>query len=133
MLILFIIITKENMDYLIIMGMFSRKKKKFNAPFPNRLTNSIYIKQIAIHSNSDFTTLKHNLLDGHIMVCDLSPLVRIAKGLQSSGGGNKQILHNQLQQIKKYCLQHGGNVTKLKESMLLITPNTNFKLYNFSK
>jgi SepF-like predicted cell division protein (DUF552 family) len=131
MLILFIIITKENMVYLIIMGMFSRKKKKVNTPFTSRLTNSIYIKQIAIHSNSDFTILKHNLLDGHIMVCDLSPLVRIAKGLE--GRGNKQILHNQLQQIKKYCLQHGGNVTKLKESILLITPNENFKLYNFRK
>ncbi len=116
------------------MGMFSRKKKKFNAPFPNGITNSIYIKQIAIHSNSDFTTLKHNLLDGHIMVCDLNPLVRIAKGLQgSSSGGNKQMLHNQLQQIKKYCLQHGGNVTKLKESILLITPNIHFKLQNFNK
>jgi len=109
--------------------MFSRKKKKLNTPFTNRLTNSIYIKQIAIHSNSDFTILKHNLLDGHIMVCDLSPIVRIAKGLEGSGaGGNKQVLHNQLQMIKKYCLQHGGNVTKLKESILLITPNENFKL-----
>jgi len=122
------------MDYLISMGMFSKKKKKLNSPYTNRLINSIYIKQIAIHSNSDFTILKHNLLDGHIMICDLSPLVRIAKGLHGSGAsGNKQILHNQLQQIKKYCLQHGGNVTKLKESMLLITPNTNFKLHNFSK
>ena len=122
------------MDYLIIMGMFSRKKKNVNSPFTNRITNSIYIKQIAIHSNSDFAILKHNLLDGHIMVCDLSPLVRIAKGLQGSGDeGNKQILHNQLQQIKKYCLQHGGNVTKLKESILLITPNINFKLQNFNK
>ncbi len=128
------ILNKENMDYLIIMGMFSKKKKKVNTPFTNRLTNSIYIKQIAIHSNSDFTILKHNLLDGHIMVCDLSPLVRIAKGLESSrAGGNKQILHNQLQQIKKYCLQHGGNVTKLKESILLITPNENFKLFYFRK
>ena len=115
------------------MGMFSRKKKKEYTHFTKRLTNSIYIKQIAIHSNSDFTTLKHNLLDGHIMVCDLSPLVRIAKGLQGSKEGNKQILHNQLQQIKKYCLQHGGNVTKLKESILLITPNVNFKLQNFIK
>jgi len=122
------------MDYLIIMGMFSKKKKKVNTPFTNRLTNSIYIKQIAIHSNSDFTILKHNLLDGHIIVCDLGPLVRIAKGLEGSGTReNKQILHNQLQQIKKYCLQHGGNVTKLKESILLITPNENFKLYNFRK
>ena len=112
--------------------MFSRKKNKINTPFTNRLTNSIYIKQIAIHSNSDFTILKHNLLDGHIMVVNLAPLVQIAKGLQGSGG-NKQILHNQLQQIKKYCLQHGGNVTKLKESILLITPNEKFKLSNFSK
>lgn len=84
------------------MGMFSRKKKKINSAFTNRLTNSIYIKQIAIHSNSDFTILKHNLLDGHIMICDLKPLIRIAKGLEGSGaGGNKQILHNHLQQIKK--------------------------------
>ncbi len=113
------------------MGMFSRKKKNFNTPFTNRLTNSIYIKQIAIYSNSDFTILKHNLLDGHIIVCDLSPIVRIAKGLQ--GSGDKQILHNQLQLIKKYCLQHGGNVTKLKESILLITPNENFKLSHFNK
>lgn len=118
------------------MGIFSRKKKKEYTHFTSRLINSIYIKQIAIHSNSDFTILKNNLLDGHIMVCDLGPLIKIAKGLQSSGGergGNKQILHNQLQQIKKYCLQHGGNVTKLEESILLITPNENFKLYNFRK
>jgi len=115
------------------MGMFSKKKKKVYTHFTSRLINTIYIKQIAIHSNSDFTILKHNLLDGHIMVCDLKPLVKIAKGLQGSGGGNKQILHNQLQQIKKYCLQHGGNVTKLKESILLITPNEKFKLSNFSK
>ncbi len=108
------------------MGMFSRKKNKINTPFTSRITNSIYIKQIAIHSNNDFTVLKHNLLDGHIMVVDLSPIVRIAKGIQDSG--DKQILHNQLQLIKKYCLQHGGNVSKLKESILLITPNENFKL-----
>ncbi|MHA1765909.1 MAG: hypothetical protein DRO88_06930 [Promethearchaeia archaeon] len=113
------------------MGMFTRKKKKLDSPFTNRLTRSIYIKQIAIHSNSDFTILKHNLLDGHIMVCDLSPLVKIAKGLEGSRtGGNKEILHNQLQQIKKYCMQHGGNVTKLKDSILLITPNEIFKLRN---
>jgi len=130
MLILFIIIIKENMDYLIIMGMFSKKKKKVNSPFTSRLTNSIYIKQIAIHSNSDFTILKHNLLDGHLMIVDLNPLVRIAKGLE---GGNKQILKNQLQLIKKYCLQHGGNVTKLKDSILLVTPNENFKLNHFNK
>jgi SepF-like predicted cell division protein (DUF552 family) len=107
------------------MGLFTKKNKESKA-FSMINANGIVIKQITINSSRDFTVLRHNLLEGNIMVCNLKPLVKIARE-----HNNNQELHSHLQQIKHYCLQNGGNVAKIKESLLLITPNNNYSLNAF--
>lgn len=104
------------------MGLFT--KKKSISPLIQALQKQeIYIKRITINSARDFMLLKHNLLDGSIMVANLAPLVKIA-----GKDGDRQELQSYLQQIKHYCLQNCGSVSKLKESVLIITPNRNIKI-----
>jgi len=103
------------------MGLFTKKN---TSPLIQALQKQeIYIKRITINSARDFMLLKHNLLDGSIMVANLAPLVKIA-----GKNGDRQELQSYLQQIKHYCLQNGGSVSKLKESVLIITPNRNIKI-----
>ncbi|MHA1583728.1 MAG: cell division protein SepF [Promethearchaeota archaeon] len=106
------------------MGIF--KKKEVNLQNSNSLQHTRFIKQITIHSSHDFKILRQNLLNGDIVVCDLTPLREIARGQNSANNE----LQNSLQQIRRYCLQNGGSVAKLEENFLLITPNTNIRILN---
>ncbi|WP_371801651.1 hypothetical protein [Candidatus Lokiarchaeum ossiferum] len=102
------------------MGIFTKKKQ---SGLSSRYNKEVHIKQITINSHRDFTVLRHNLLDGNIMICNLKPLVKIAKKDRTN-----QDLHNSLQKIKHYCIQNGAMVSKLEESLLLITPNSDFMI-----
>lgn len=84
----------------------------------------ILIKRMTLSSSRDFTVLRHDLINGNIMVVNLGPLLKIAR----SPRGDRSILQNQLQLIKQYCVQNGGNAVKLKENTLLITPNKRFQI-----
>ena len=77
---------------------------------------------MTLNSPKDFPVLKHNLLEGNVLVVNLRPLIKIAK----SKGGDTQALNQQLQNIKNYCLQYEGSVSKIHDSMLLITPNKQY-------
>ncbi len=101
------------------MGIFTKKKNE-SPNLGGNLNHDIHIKQITINSRRDFIVLRHHLLEGDIMVCNLRPLIKIVKNNNQSNE-----LHNHLQQIKHYCLQYGGMVSKLEESLLLVTPNSN--------
>lgn len=101
------------------MGIFTKKKAKHSSYF----TKEVQIKQITINSNRDFTVLRQNLLAGNLMICNLQHLVKIAKADRKN-----QELHNSLQQIKHYCIQNGAMVSKLEESLLLVTPNSDFMI-----
>ncbi|MCF2139417.1 MAG: hypothetical protein K9W44_05110 [Candidatus Lokiarchaeota archaeon] len=104
------------------MGLFTHKTKgNIENKFPSE---NLFIKQITLNGSRDFALLQHNLLDGNLMIVNLKPLLRIAKGQKSESS----VLQDQLQKIKKYCLRTGGNVIKLKECTLLITPNHLFKI-----
>ena len=109
------------------MGLFTKKKTTSHL-IQALQQQEIYIKQITINSARDFMLLKHNLLDGSIMVANLAPLVKIAQGKNGHGKDGRLELQNYLQKIKAYCLQNGGSVSKLKESVLIITPNRNIKI-----
>lgn len=104
------------------MGLFTRKTKENNgSPSP---FESFYIKRITLNNSRDFILLQQNLLEGNLMIVNFKPLARIAH----QNNSDVSILQEQLQRIKKYCLRTGGSVTKLKESVLLITPNNLFKI-----
>ena len=118
------------------MGLFNKHKLKANQPpYPSsknfmqhhqtfNKNGGVLIKRMTLSSSRDFTVLRHDLLNGNIMVVNLSPLIKIAR----SPRGDKRILKNQLQLIKQYCVQNGGNAVKLKETTLLITPNNQFRI-----
>jgi SepF-like predicted cell division protein (DUF552 family) len=116
------------------MGLFSRKKDFTQSLEPhqpdltkntnlNHTFKQLFIKRINLGSSGDFTMLKQNLMEGHIMIVDLSPLVNLSQ----SPVGDQKILHNNLQLIKQYCVQNGGNVMKIKQNMIMITPNSKVK------
>jgi len=102
------------------MGIFSRKK---NSMLNDNSQQEIHIKQITINSTRDCTVLRQKLLDGNVIICNLKPLIRSVKKDRT----NRE-LHNSLQRIKNFCLKYGGKVSKLEESFLLVTPNSNFSI-----
>ncbi|MHA1777222.1 MAG: hypothetical protein ACTSWC_10635 [Promethearchaeota archaeon] len=104
------------------MGLFTRKTKETSEP--QNGPESFYIKRITLNGARDFVLLQQNLLEGNLMIVNFRPLARTAHQSNSESS----MLHDQLQRIKKYCLRTGGSVTKLKESLLLITPNNLFRI-----
>ncbi len=105
------------------MGLFTRKPEKSELTAPN-ISNFCFIKQINLTSSRDMVILRNDLLEGNIMVVNLRIFFddpQNQKELQLS-------LHTLLQQIKQYCLKTGGSVLKLKEHLLIITPNNQFIL-----
>lgn len=105
------------------MGLFTRKKPNSFEDHP-KLTQEIHIKQIKISNNKDFMVLRQNLLAGHIMICNLNPLFEITQ--QKSL--NYQKNYQNLQLIKRYCIENGGSISKLQEHILIITPNHEVKI-----
>ncbi len=87
-------------------------------------SESIFIKQITLRSAQDFLLLKHELIKGNIMVVNIERLVKIANGPTK----DNRPLRQQLQYMKKYCLQYGGTMAKLKSGLLLVSPNPKIEL-----
>ena len=102
----------------------------FNKNQPNqqnnlgKITRTIHIKKINLSKSRDFLILRQNLNQGNIMICNLNPLFRSSKLTSNENQNNYQ----QLQQIKRFCLQSGGSVSKIDNHLLLITPNKNIKI-----
>ncbi len=86
------------------------------------LEKRIFIKQIKIKSNRDFMLLRHELLNGNIMIVNLNNLVNLANGPTK----DRRPLQKQLNLIKKYCLQHGGSISKLNRGKIIVAPNDKF-------
>jgi SepF-like predicted cell division protein (DUF552 family) len=43
-----------------------------------------------------------------------------------------QQIRNQLGWLKQYCVQTGGNVSKIKEHVFIVTPNNKYKIQSFN-
>ena len=119
MLILF----KRIVSVVKSMGIFS--KNQSNQPNNvSKISRLIHIKKINLAKSRDFLVLRQNLNQGNIMICNLNPLFRSSKLTSNENQNNYQ----QLQQIKRFCMQSGGSVSKIDDHLLLITPNKNIKI-----
>ena len=119
MLILF----KRIVTVVYFMGIFNKNQPNQQNNL-GKITRTIHIKKINLSKSRDFLILRQNLNQGNIMICNLNPLFRSSKLTSNENQNNYQ----QLQQIKRFCLQSGGSVSKIDNHLLLITPNKNIKI-----
>lgn len=99
-------------------------QNKTKNPIKNLLTISSKthnISQIILKTPQDFTLLRDQLISGSIMIVDTQLL------FQSTNQGQITLL---FENFKDFCKRNGCLVTKLKESLFLITPNNHFKIDN---
>jgi len=114
----------------MIVGLFSwgKKKNKENEEdeaedsLIPELDSEIFVKQMVLNSARDFILLKQELMQGNLMVVNLQNLVKIAQGPTK----DRRPLRSQLNLVKKYCMQYGGSIMKLKKGMIVVSPNEGF-------
>ena len=96
-----------------------KEEKKTSIP---QLDDEIFLKQMVLNSARDFTLLKQELMQGNLMVVNMESLVKIAQGPTK----DRRPLRSQLNLIKKYCMQYGGSMMKLKKGVIVVSPNEEF-------
>jgi len=82
-----------------------------------------YIKSCRVSQLSDFELIKQDLECGHIIVVDMDEILC-----------NQQIdiidLKRSVERLRGFCIEKGGNMGRIGENYLIITPNANFVINN---
>ncbi len=82
-----------------------------------------YIKSCRVSQLSDFELIKQDLEYGHIIVVDMDEILC-----------NQQIdiidLKRSVERLRGFCIEKGGNMGRIGENYLVITPNANFVINN---
>jgi len=102
-------------------GQTGSKPKQILKNLLSTSTKTHHISQIQLKTPTDFIILRQQLVDGNLMVIDTQELFHV------TNQGQIQLL---FENFKDFCKQRGCLVTKLKESLFLVTPNNQFKIDN---
>jgi len=83
------------------------------------LMNEAYIKSCRIGNLNDFEAVRQDLEYGHVIVIDMDEIL-----------SNQHVdvieLKRAVERLRGFCIERGGNIGRIGENYLIITPNDNF-------
>ena len=87
------------------------------------ISQETYIKNCVVAEMTDFDLVKQDLERGHIIVINMEEIL-----------SNREIdildVKRAVERIRGFCIEKGGNIGRIGENFLIITPNGNFGFRN---